>query len=429
MVLCRTMHLEPLDFAADPARSVIVVTSFLAATCMGAVAFGPAIVFHVVVAVLTWVTDRQPDHATLVGLIMIAMTPPAVVQTILSRRDISWPMFTLLIIPAVVTVPLGVLLLLALDPKPIARAVGFVVVVTALVRCFQEVRLIDMRRRKKREVAAVAARACRMSPPLSSSAAGGHAIGQKDGNVSRWSGASTGGDGVVDGGVCTGVLVHAENGVGDGDGDGGGDGDSGTSADVGADADAEADVDAGSVTEPEPEPEPEAGADPATGNGDGNGADAGVGADDGALAATASASRTCGMPRTDTHTESGASDNQSVLQRVTGGGVSQREHEPPPFDQHDYSLCTLAGSATLEQKPCCVWPSRKLMGVQALTGACVGFFMGFMGIPGLPLMLLVAFVPLHKDIMRATITVTITAIKPIQVWCGGRVSLVLCDFA
>jgi len=270
---------DPLNFAEDPTRWLIVGTSFLAALSMGAVAFGPAIVFHVCVAVMSWVSGHPTDQATLIGLIMIAMTPPAVVQAVLTWRDVSWSMCTLLLSPAIITVPLGTLLLLALNPKPVARAVGVVVIIFALIRCFMEVRTLDLRwRAKKRQVA----HPSEAKPLLRDDSSSNNHNRHEDNTVM--------------------VMASPSH-------------------------------------------------------------------------------------------KDGTLDTPPVVLTAASPGAA----DPPP------------------KQPCCVWPTRGMFMLQGFTGACVGFFLGFMAIPGLPLMMLVAVVPLPKHIMRATITMTVTALHPVQV--------------
>ena len=471
----------PVDFSSAVVMAVCIGTSALGSVLLGATGFGPAIVFHVAIAVLEMWTHHIANDAVVITLITLPMCVTLLIITVLAWKDISWALYTLMVIPAALFIPVGTLLLLKLDPAPVRQGVGILVLAFAVYRFFFAVRLWDLNRRRRRAAQRAGG----------GSAGDGGAKPSSAGVASAVDSLLLHGDG-QQGGFGTTTGGHdASQCRGDGDAGGGGGGGDGAAAVTGSDS-----VAISTDTEPAAPP---ALPTPAAAN---SGASASPwrsppspgshrsqrshrshrfyrsprgrnAADDRRRMSYGSAPR---------RVRSSASFDSGIVSRV-GGSVSpgggsailrQRSgrwgsadgdwqwpgdeparsifHTGPPaapMKLADIPLLRVV-CARVVACPClcawcpcrrcrpeaCGWPSKGVMIGTVITGAWVGFLLGLVGIPGLPLMVLVTSLKMKKSVTRATVSAVLATVHPVQVsacgslfvwlWLCGGVDVWMC---
>jgi len=115
------------------------VASLLGGVAMGATGFGPAILFRSALVVTLMVVHGTADNVLVMVLITLPTCLTLFVMCIATVKAVNWPILAMLAVPALFMIPVGTLLLMALNPKPIGQAVGITVILLAVFRIWKEV--------------------------------------------------------------------------------------------------------------------------------------------------------------------------------------------------------------------------------------------------------------------------------------------------
>jgi len=135
-----------LDLLQPSMMVATAAASFLGSALLGSTGFGPAILFHVFIAVAEMITHQIAPPALVITFITMPMCLTLIVATVVTWNDIHKAMYCMMVVPAGAMIPIGTLLLLELNPAPVRRIVGGIVLVFAFAQFGREVRTYEYRK-------------------------------------------------------------------------------------------------------------------------------------------------------------------------------------------------------------------------------------------------------------------------------------------